>query len=179
VGAPITPLRRHNAAPLVQASAPLIQPGCSESVGATAVLAIALCKYKEEDSQSNIAQQSKGQKVKGTALLTLILLALTSTAHGQILACNVGPVVKTYGGAAWHVYACSDGRSVALITPQDSKAFPFYFFFHLQGDGRGYHLFGQGMGDKTVTNAAAIELQALTRRDLERLSAEVRTQHKP
>jgi hypothetical protein len=113
--------------------------------------------------------------MKGTALLSLALLALSSTGHAQILACDIGPVAKTYGGATWHVYACSDGRSVALITPQESRAFPFYFFVHLQDDGSGYHLFGQGMGDKAVTNAAAIELQALTTSDLERLFAEVRT----
>jgi len=105
----------------------------------------------------------------------LVLLALTTTAHAQILACDVGPLAKTYGGATWNVYACRDGHSVALITPQDSKAFPFYFFVHSQGRGKGHHLFGQGTGDKAVAQAVAAELQALTTRDLERLSAEVRT----
>jgi hypothetical protein len=110
--------------------------------------------------------------VKGTAL-SLALLALTSTGHAQILACDVGPLAKTYGDATWHVYACRDGRSVALSTPQDSKAFPFYFYVHPQNDGPGYHLFGQGDGDKAVPQAAATKLQALTIRDLKRLSAEV------
>ena len=41
---------------------------------------------------------------------------------------------------------------------------PFYFFFTF--DGSGYHLYGEGTGDKAVTDAALAQLSKLGEKEI-------------
>jgi hypothetical protein len=67
------------------------------------------------------------------------------------LSCRIGPIEKTYGGTKWNVYGCDDKKSLLAVTAADNPAMPFYFIFYAE-DG-GYHLSGDGTGDKKFTDA--------------------------
>ena len=88
------------------------------------------------------------------------LFALVAPAYAQNLKCDVGPSNKSFGGAPWFVYACDDKHSVVLVSAPGSPATPFYFSFAYEG--AGYHLRGEGTGNKAVTDAALAELSKLT-----------------
>jgi len=87
--------------------------------------------------------------------------------------CSVGPIQKTYGSQAWLVFGCADGKSVEVVSTQDSPASPAYFMFEYGADG--YGLYGQGMGDRETTDAAHAELRALKNADVTALYEEIRT----
>ena len=110
-------------------------------------------------------------KVLVTLLAQVALLAATP-ALAQ-LQCNQGPLTRNFGGAPWLVYACSDGQSLVFITPPASKAHPFVFNLK-RAEGGQYWLSGEGTGSKTVTDAAAKELGALSADDIGRLLHDVR-----
>src|SRR5438046_1943446 len=112
--------------------------------------------------------------MRNILILGAALMVLSSAGHTAELKCDVGPITKTFGGATWLVYACSDGLSLALITPQESKAFPFVFNLHAKASEHTYELNGEGTGDKMFTDAAAHELSALTSSDIGRLLSEAR-----
>jgi hypothetical protein len=86
--------------------------------------------------------------------------------------CSVGPVAKTYGSQAWLVFGCADGKSVQIVSTQDSPASPAYFMFEYRATGYGFY--GQGMGDREATDAAHAELSALKKADVAALNEEVR-----
>ena len=86
--------------------------------------------------------------------------------------CDVGPLHKTYGKTRWFVYSCNndkvEGNAMAVfVTAPDNPAMPFVFFFHFK-DG-GYRLYGEGTGDKKITDAAFNDLQKLTESDIDAL----------
>ena len=83
------------------------------------------------------------------------------------LDCGLGPVSKTFGGVSWLVYACSDRRSVVLMSAPGSPAMPFYFMF--SADGSRHRLIGEGTGNKVVTDRAYRELQALPEAEIRKL----------
>lgn len=102
------------------------------------------------------------QVVSIAAVCTMLVPALSASAQGEKpqLACERGPVTKTYGKSQWLVYSCSDERTLVFISSPGSPAFPFYFsYFPEKG---GYRLAGEGTGDKAATAAAHKELEALT-----------------
>ena len=106
------------------------------------------------------------------ALVTLVAL-LAATQALALLQCNQGPLTRNFGGAPWLVYTCSDGYSQIFVTPPESKAYPFLFSL-IRGGGGGYRLSGEGTGNRTLTDAAAKELQALSGDDIGCLLDDVR-----
>ena len=75
------------------------------------------------------------------------------------LSCERGGGISRYGGTEWMVYGCSDNKTLLFITAQGNPATPFYFI--LAPKGGGYQLFGEGSGDKRLTDAAYTEIHAL------------------
>jgi hypothetical protein len=70
--------------------------------------------------------------------------------------CVYGPVVRTFAGAPWLVYACDDGKSVVVITDEHNPASPFYFLISPQGGALSIN--GEGTGSKVASDAAGDEL---------------------
>lgn len=102
----------------------------------------------------------------------LLLLAASSSAFasGQLapgnapISCDVGPVSRVYGNTHWLAYACSDGKSLALISAKDNPACPAYFIVSPR-DGR-YTVTGQGSGNKDTIPAVEKELRSLSPADI-------------
>jgi hypothetical protein len=86
--------------------------------------------------------------------------------------CEAGPVVKSFGSEQWLAYSCDDNRSLVIVAAPGNPAAPFYFTFFHHDDG--YHLEGEGTGNKDTTNAAFNELKALTPGDIDALVAQTR-----
>jgi hypothetical protein len=76
------------------------------------------------------------------------------------LACDIGPVIKTYGDTEWLVYSCSDNRTLVIMSAPGNPATPFYFTLY-PGES-GYLVAGEGNGDKGATEAALAEIKALS-----------------
>jgi len=91
--------------------------------------------------------------------------------------CSVGPITKVYGALPWLVFGCADGKSIEIVSTQDSPASPAYFMFEYGADG--YGLRGQGMGDRAATDAAYTELRAFKEVDAVALNEEVRKAGQP
>ena len=72
------------------------------------------------------------------------------------LTCEVGPVDREYGGSAFSVYSCDDGKSVVAVAQPRSRAFPFYFIVSPQGGV--VRLYGEGDGDSEATQDAFYDL---------------------
>jgi hypothetical protein len=72
------------------------------------------------------------------------------------LTCEVGPIDRVYGGSAFSIYSCDDGKSVVAVAKPRSKAFPFYFIVSPQGGE--VRLYGEGDGDSNATRAAFQDL---------------------
>lgn len=89
------------------------------------------------------------------------------------LRCDTGPVTKQYGGVSWLVYSCEDEKSLVIFSTSDSPAMPFYYL--VTHSATGYHLYGEGTGDKHVTDAAFEEIKQLTEGEIESLVKETRT----
>ena len=82
--------------------------------------------------------------------------------------CKTGPLRNTYGGSEWLVYACSDSRSVVIVTAKDSPAMPFVFMLIVDADGN-IKLHGEGTGDKKHTASAFDDIKKLTVSDISKL----------
>lgn len=108
------------------------------------------------------------------SLRPLLLLALLACPHGvvaqestsqqQHLDCSAGPLSKTFGFTPWLVYACSDGKSVVVVTTPGSPAAPFYFMLFPK-DGK-YTVVGEGTGLKRHTDRAYADLNRLTEQEI-------------
>ena len=110
------------------------------------------------------------------ALLPLVVavgMPVTAQEPAQPMACDIGPVKKTFGGTPWLVYGCSDGKSVVVITAEGSPAMPFYFLFSPHAGS--YRLNGEGTGNKALTDAAFGELSKLGSDDINKLFLETKT----
>lgn len=88
------------------------------------------------------------------------VLGQAASAGAAQLDCNRGPVQKQFGGSPWLAYACSDGRSVVLVSAPGNPATPFYFMFSATASG--HRLVGEGTGAKAVTDKAYGELKELS-----------------
>jgi hypothetical protein len=105
--------------------------------------------------------------VRRIALAALIVIAATPAFALDEKApeqCATGPVEKTYGGTAWLVASCSDGKSLVFVAKEGSKAAPFEFDLTFTGDG--YDLTGHGGGDRKFTDAAYADLQNISAKDV-------------
>jgi hypothetical protein len=113
----------------------------------------------------------------GILISAAILPADAKTPAIAPLKCDVGPVTKVFGKASWLVYSCDDHRSVVVVATDGSPAMPFYFILAAQPDT--HRLYGEGTGDKAVTDAAFAELKMLTEADIASLVAEtLKTTHR-
>jgi hypothetical protein len=111
-----------------------------------------------------------------SAVLASSLAPSTSTAEAAEdapLKCEAGPSSRAYAGNDWIVWGCEDGRSVVFVAGKGNPAQPFFFI--LSPADEGVRLYGEGTGDKSVTEPAYLELQKLTARDLELLVQETHT----
>lgn len=110
--------------------------------------------------------------------LTILLLGIFASASWASvpseeerppdLNCEVGPLQKTYGQTAWLVYACNDSRSVVIASDKGNPALPFYFILYVKPDGD-MHVYGEGTGKKSATQAAFDEIKLLTQTDVAEL----------
>jgi hypothetical protein len=105
-------------------------------------------------------------------LLSILSAGVALAASPPSLECKVGPVSKSYGGSTWLVYSCNDNRSLAFVSASGSPAFPLMFFAFVGS--KDLKLYGEGTGNKQVTDAAYKELSALTAKDLAALAAQAR-----
>jgi len=85
------------------------------------------------------------------------------------LTCEIGPVDRTYGGSAFSIYSCDDGKSVVAVAKPRSKAFPFYFIVSPQGGE--VRLYGEGDGNEDATHAAFADLNRFRPADVAALVA--------
>jgi hypothetical protein len=117
-------------------------------------------------------------RFSAVSIASLMLLNfLPATAFSQEskatpLQCNLGPIEKNFGGNLWNVFACSDNKSVAIVSTASSPANPFYFFVYSKGDG--YGLSGEGNGQKSATQPAFDDLKKLSAVDIKKLHYEAR-----
>ena len=80
----------------------------------------------------------------------------TGAAHS----CAIGPLTKTIGGNAWLVYACTDGKSLAVVSTPNVA--PTWFYYIVAPKGDGYAVTGQSNGDKSLTKPVFEELSAMS-----------------
>lgn len=90
------------------------------------------------------------------------------------LDCRAGPLSRNFGSTPWLVYACSDQKSVVVVSAPGSPAAPFYFMLFLR-DGQ-YAVVGEGTGLKSHTDRAYADLTRLTARDISNLIREAKAQ---
>ena len=88
------------------------------------------------------------------------------------LTCEVGPIDREYGGSAFSVYSCDDGKSVVAVAQQGARAFPFYFIVSPQGGE--VRLYGEGDGDRQAGRDAFQDLNEFTPADVATLVAATR-----
>ena len=99
--------------------------------------------------------------------LLTVALALSPVVSGQVsdqtassVSCMIGPLTKTIGGNAWLVYACTDGKSLAVVSTPNVA--PTWFYFVVAPKGDGYGVSGQSSGDKSITKPVFEELSAMS-----------------
>jgi hypothetical protein len=85
------------------------------------------------------------------------------------LTCEIGPVDREYGGSAFSIYSCDDGKSVVAVAKPRSKAFPFYFIVSPHGDE--VRLYGEGDGNSDASHAAFADLNRFHPADVAALVA--------
>jgi hypothetical protein len=109
-----------------------------------------------------------------TPLLLLGLLAFPRAAvlapSSNDVSCTLGPVTEHFGGSAWLVYGCNDGKSLVLVSAPGSAANPFVFI--IASGPKGMDLHGEGNGKNPSVQAAFKELSALTLPDIASLYKE-------
>jgi len=94
------------------------------------------------------------------SLLATLFLSLGVSASAEPMRCDVGPVVKSLGGAEWNVLSCSDGRSLVFVTAEGNPAMPFYFM--VQRDEESPKIVGEGNGSEEYSAAAYDEIKKMT-----------------
>lgn len=103
---------------------------------------------------------------------TLLFASIVSIAEEENLKCNIGPIVKNYGGNDWAVYSCTDNASAIIVSVAESPAHPFYFMFAKQN--ADYQLIGEGTGNQSATAAAYAELETFSPVEIEQLVLETK-----
>jgi hypothetical protein len=73
------------------------------------------------------------------------------------LTCEVGPIDRSYGGSAFEVYSCDDGKSVVAVAKPGTPAYPYYFIVSPDADGH-VLLYGEGDGDNEAGREAFADL---------------------
>ena len=86
------------------------------------------------------------------------------------MACEVGPVTRTYGQSDWLVYSCTDERSLVFVSAPGNPAMPFVFISTPNADG--YRLYGEGSGSEDATRPAYEDLARMTEAERDALLTE-------
>lgn len=108
-------------------------------------------------------------KILSLLLLFAPLAASAAPAEEPALACALGPVQRSFGQAAWNIYACADGKSAVLVPAQVTDGQFGYFF--LRPENGKVAAVGEGWGEDSSFRPVHEELLALT---VEELAAIVR-----
>lgn len=92
-------------------------------------------------------------------------------------ACDIGPVLKVYGGNEWNIYSCSVPDQLVVVSAPGNPAMPFYFVIYLKDGER--RLSGEGNGSKEASAAACEELKTIadSEEEIAALIAETRKVH--
>lgn len=113
-------------------------------------------------------------KYRKSSLAFVLAITLSSAfgAEQPSQQCDVGPLNKTFGKAPWLVYSCNNEKAegkamLILVSAPGNPAMPFVFFYYIK-DGE-YRLYGEGTGNKEVTDAALNELQRLSEPEITKL----------
>ena len=98
-------------------------------------------------------------------LLLSVAIAFSPVVAGQAptsapVGCMIGPLTRTIGGNAWLVYACSDGKSIAVVSTPGVA--PTWFYYIVSPRGGGYAVSGESSGDKSLTKPVYEELSAMS-----------------
>ena len=117
--------------------------------------------------------------MKGALCLVTVLAICVAPSVGgaadalRPLACDVGPVRKTYGGTDWFVLSCRDERTVIIYSMPHNPASPYYFM-GFPKPGGGVRLRGEGIGDRKASRPALQELKGLSANDINALVRETK-----
>ena len=100
-------------------------------------------------------------------VIVFLLVAFSIAVPGQTvdgkrapLNCTTGPLVKEIGGSTWLVYACNDGKSLAVVSAPDSPASPANFIVAAKGGV--YAVSGEGNGQQNAMKAAFEALSTMS-----------------
>src|ERR1700732_4425498 len=115
------------------------------------------------------------------ALGCLVAMPITAAGAGisfqpPPMACNTGPVTRTYGKTQWQVFSCQDSRSILVVAAPGSPAAPFRFRWSAKADGS-YQLTGDGTGSRSAIDAAQAELKRLTPKDIAAIVSATQGEH--
>ena len=103
-------------------------------------------------------------KILFLLLLLAPFAALAAPADEPALACELGPVQKSFGQSAWNIYACADGKS-AVVVPAEVTGAQFGYFFLRPENGK-VAAAGEGWGEDSSFRPVHEELLALTVEEL-------------
>ena len=92
-------------------------------------------------------------------------------------ACDIGPVLKVYGGNEWNIYSCTTPDQLVVVSAPGNPAMPFYFVLYMKDGER--RLTGEGNGSKEASAAAYEELRSIadSEEEIAALIAETRKAH--
>lgn len=103
-------------------------------------------------------------------VIVFLVLSVLVCFDVRAMDCEIGPLDRRYGGTEWYVYACSDHKSVVIVSKPESPAMP-YIFTIVRKDGE-FVIQGEGSGDKSAAAAAAADLEKLNKEDFYELITE-------
>jgi hypothetical protein len=111
--------------------------------------------------------------------LLSVAMAFSTVVSGQVpdqtaapVSCMIGPLTRTIGGNSWLVYACADGKSIAVVSTPEVA--PNWFYFVVAPRGDDYAVSGEINGDKSLSKPVFDELSALSPDAVAALYQEVR-----
>ncbi len=83
------------------------------------------------------------------------------------LTCEAESIAKDFGGTNWLVSACTDDKSIVVVSAPGNPEMPFYFFISPKGES--YNIVGEGSGNKNESNLAFKALKKLTNEEILKL----------
>lgn len=104
--------------------------------------------------------------------ISILIVSGKSNADQNAMKCETGPVKKIFGNTSWLVYSCTDNNTVVVVSDTGNPAMPFHFTFYKKEDG--YHLSGEGTGNKLASSAAYAELSKLSESTIKQLINETK-----